>query len=361
MTVYKDEARDTWYFITRIEQPDGSKKQVKRRGFKTEKAALLAEAKLEAEDIVEEVVTFEFVANKYMEWYKKRRKVSSYKKIESVVRVHLIPYFKRKQIKNIRARDVVDFQDTLIGEKSPAHIKKIHSILSAIFNYAKRQEYVRDNPATIAGNVDLEERKHINFWTLEEFKAFIKCVDDDLYYALFMTLYYSGMRKGELLALTWADLDFESNVINIDKNNYYGQITTTKTTSSTRKILMPKNVMNLLKAIKLEKSPKMSYVVFGEIKDSISVTALSVRFEKYVNLSGVKKIRIHDFRHSHASYLINKGTIVSVVAKRLGHSNVATTLNTYSHLYPSTEQEAVIQMENDFKPAQVIEFKQKEN
>lgn len=97
---------------------------MKRRGFKTEKAALLAEAKLEAEDIVEEVVTFEFVANKYMEWYKKRRKVSSYKKIESVVRVHLIPYFKRKQIKNIRARDVVDFQDTLIGEKSPAHIKR---------------------------------------------------------------------------------------------------------------------------------------------------------------------------------------------------------------------------------------------
>lgn len=359
MAVYKDESRGTWYFITRIEQSDGSKKQVKRRGFKTEKAALLAEAKLEEEGIAEEIVTFEFVANKYLDWYKKRRKVSSYNKIESVVRVHLIPYFKRKQIKNIRARDVVDFQDTLIGEKSPAHIKKIHSILSAVFNYAKRQEYVRDNPAAIAGNVDLEERKHMNFWTLEEFKSFIKCVDDDLYYALFMTLYYSGMRKGELLALTWADLDFENNTINIDKNNYSGEITTTKTASSTRKIIMPKFVMNALHAIQLERNPKMNYIVFGNFTNAISPTGLRSRYEKYVKIAGVKQIRIHDFRHSHASYLINKGAIPSVVAKRLGHSNVATTLNTYSHLYPSTEEEAVLQMENDFKPAQIIEFKQK--
>lgn len=82
MAVYKDESRGTWYFITRIEQPDGSKKQVKRRGFKTEKAALLAEARLEEEGVAEEVVTFEFVANKYLEWYMKRRKVSSYKKLK---------------------------------------------------------------------------------------------------------------------------------------------------------------------------------------------------------------------------------------------------------------------------------------
>lgn len=174
-----------------------------------------------------------------------------------------------------------------------------------------------------------------------------------------MTLYYSGMRKGELLALTWPDLEFTNNTINIDKNNYYGEITTTKTKSSTRKIIMPKFVMNLLHAIFLKINPKMNYFVFGEFTSAISPTGLRTRYEKYVKISGVKQIRIHDFRHSHASYLINNGSIPSVVAKRLGHSNVATTLNTYSHLYPSTEEEAVLQMENDFKPAQILEFKQK--
>ena len=239
-------------------------------------------------------------------------------------------------------------------------VKKIHTTLSAVFNFAIKNEYTKENPAAIVGNVDLKENKHVNFWALEEFKSFVTSVDDPMYYALFMTLYYSGMRKGELLALTWADLDFETNTINVDKTEYNRKVTTTKTEASRRKILMPKNVMNLLNAIKLERNPKLNYVVFGEIKDSISTTTLDRWFEKYVTAAGIKKIRIHDFRHSHASYLINKGTIISVIAARLGHGDVATTLNTYSHLYPTTEKKAVLDMENDFKPAQIIEFKAKE-
>lgn len=360
MAVYRDEERGTWYFVTRIEQPDGTKKQVKRRGFKTEKAALLAEAKLEDEGIADEIVTFEFIAKEYLRWYQKRRKESSYIKISSIVNVHLIPHFKNKELRTIKQRDIIKFQDKLIENKfAPSHIKKIHTTLSAIFRFAIKNEYTKENPASIVGNVDLKEDKRVNYWTLEEFKSFIQVVDDPLYYALFMTLYYSGMRKGELLALTWGDVDFENNMINIDKTEYNRKVTSTKTTSSTRKILMPKHVMRLLQQLKLEKNPKMSHVVFGEFYDSISTSTIDRRFEKYVAESGVKKIRIHDFRHSHASYLINRGIIVSVVAARLGHSDVATTLNTYSHLFPTTEKEAVLQMEDDFKSAQIIQFQAK--
>lgn len=361
LAVYKDEVRGTWYFITRIEQPDGSKKQVKRRGFKTEKAALLAEAKLEVEGFAEDVVTFEFVAKEYLSWYKKRRKESSFTKISSIIEIHLIPHFKNKELRNIKQRDIIKFQDKLIESKMAAsHVKKIHTTLSAVFNFAIKNEYTKENPASIVGNVDLKENKHVNFWTLDEFKSFVAVVDDPLFYALFMTLYYSGMRKGELLALTWADLDFVTSTINVDKTEYNRKVTTTKTDASRRKILMPKSVMNLLNGIKLERKPNLNHVVFGDIKDSISTTTLDRRYEKYVKIAGVKKIRIHDFRHSHASYLINKGTIISVIAARLGHGDVATTLNTYSHLYPTTEKEAVLDMENDFKPAQIIEFRTKE-
>lgn len=358
MTVYKDEERGTWFFITRIDQPGGTSKQVKRRGFKTEKAALLAEAKLEEEEeFDEENIKFKYVAEEYLKWYKKRRKASSYTKISSIVIVHLIPRFEKKRIKSIRPRDITKYQDDIIDDYAPAHVKKIHSVLSAIFHFAIKNEYTKENPASIAGNVDIETEDIMNYWTLEEFKEFIKHVDDSMYYALFMTLYYSGLRKGELLALTWGDIDFSENIINVDKTEYNRIVTTPKTKSSIRKIRMPKFVMSLLN--KLKGQAKMSYRVFGEFHDSISTTTLDRKYAEYIEMSGVNRIRIHDFRHSHASYLINKGYIISMIASRLGHGDVATTLNTYGHLYPSTEKEAVLGMEDDFKIAQIIEFKTK--
>lgn len=360
MAIYKDEERGTYYFITRVPKSGGGTRQVKRRGFKSKAEAKKAEAIIiaSAVEYEEEDPTFDFMAKEYLAWYKKRRKASSYLKTSSIIETHLIPKFGTKKLNSIRSRDIMRFQNDLLDQFAVSHVKKIHQVLSAIFNFAIKQEYTKDNPARLAGNVDIEEEKHINYWTLDEFKSFIKNVDKPLYYALFMTLYYSGMRKGELLALTWGDIDFDNNTINIDKTVYNRIVTKPKTTSSIRKIMMPKHVMRLLSQLKSENNPKMTYVVFGEFNDHIPTTTLDRKYEEYVKASGVKKIRLHDFRHSHASYLINKNTIPSVVAKRLGHKDVGTTLNTYSHLYPSTEKEAVTKMEDDFKYADIIQFKQ---
>ncbi|WP_339161713.1 tyrosine-type recombinase/integrase [Siminovitchia sp. FSL W7-1587] len=360
MPVYKDEERGTYYFVTRIPKKGGGTKQIKRRGFKSRAEARKAEALVIAneEEFEEENPSFEFMAREYLKWYKKRRKASSYLKTSSVIETHLIPKFGDKKINNIRSRDIMRFQNDLLDSYAVTHVKKIHQVLSAVYNFAIKQEYTKDNPARLAGNVDIEEDRHINYWTLDEFKAFIQHVDDQMYYALFMTLYYSGMRKGELLALTWGDIDFDSNTINIDKTVYQRVVTKPKTTSSIRKIMMPKHVMKLLSQLKAEVNPKMTYVVFGEFYDHISTTTLDRKYDEYVKAAQVKKIRLHDFRHSHASYLINRNTIPSVVAKRLGHKDVGTTLNTYSHLYPSTEKEAVLKMEDDFKLAEIIQFKQ---
>lgn len=292
--------------------------------------------------------------------------VGQYDEIFESIRTHLKPYFKKKTLHMIRQRDIIKFHDHLIEVKlSAVTAKKTHQILSAIFNFAIKNEYTKDNPARIVGNIELKETKHMNYWTLDEFKAFIKHVDDIVYNTLFMTLYYSGMRTGEILALTWSDIDFDNKTINVNKSVAGTKITTTKTESSTRIITMPNHIMTLLGKLKLHQAskyglePKMNYTVFGKFTKYMSKTALVTNYEKYINLSDVKRIRLHDFRHSHASYLINKGVIISVVAVRLGHANVSMTLDTYSHLYPSTEREAVAHMEDDFKPAQIIEFKQK--
>ncbi|MCI4222780.1 site-specific integrase [Dickeya dianthicola] len=172
-----------------------------------------------------------------------------------------------------------------------------------------------------------------------------------MYQAFFTTLYYSGARTGELLALTWEDINFEEKSININKTNYNRQVTKPKTKASNRIIMLPSLVIDLLKTLKehatLGAPIKNDYIVFGEFYTSIATATLHKRFAKYVVASGIPKILLHEFRHSHASYLINRGVSPLVVAQRLGHSDVSTTLNTYSHLYPSKQAEVVAFMEQD--------------
>lgn len=353
MSIYKDKQRGTYYFMTRI-----NGKQIKRRGFKTKKAAKIAEAQVlnDADAFENNDLTFEQVTNEYLEWYKKRRKLSSFQARERITRLYIAPVFFAKKINKIGNRDITQFHNSLIGNHSINYIKSIHVTLSAIFNFAITQEYTTKNPARVVGNVEGTPKKHVDYWTLGEFKTFMRVVDDSMYHALFMVLYYSGMRKGELRALNWNDIDFKHNVINIDKSNSNTTVTSTKT-GNERKIQLPNFVMRMLSELKLERNPKMDYVVFGEFYKAIPKTTLESNFKNYIASAGVKEIRMHDLRHSHASYLINKNVMISVIAHRLGHANTSTTLDTYSHMYPSTEKEVVSDMENDFKPADVIELK----
>lgn len=353
MPVYKDTATKTYYFITRIKQNDGTVKQVKRRGFRTQKEAKLAEAQALIDQQDTNTLRFSQVANSYLEWYEKRRKQSSINVIKNIINNHLIIEFGDVKLEQITAKNVMLYQNKIIDAYSPDFLKKIHTTLSAIFNFAIKFHGFSGNPAQTAGNFEVEKIKRINFWEYEEFTQFIEHVDDLLYRAFFTTLYYSGARKGELLAITWEDVIFEDKTIRINKTNYNNQITAPKTKASIRDIMLPSFVMDLLLELKnAAEYMKSDYVVFGQFYDSISTTTLDRRYAKYIKASGVKRIILHEFRHSHASYLINKGVSPLVVSQRLGHSDVATTLNTYSHLYPSKQSEVVEMMEKDIKKAQ---------
>lgn len=352
MPIYKDKDRNTYYLIVWIEQNDGTKKQVKRRGFKRRKDAIDAELKLLTEKVTDNL-TFRSAAQQYLEWYGKRRKHSSLITRENVIKNHLIPEFKDKKLSKITPKNVMDYQSKIIDKFSGSYLSTIHVTLSAIFSFSIKYLNATSNPASLAGNFEVENVKRINYWTVEEFKTFIEYVDELAYYVFFNVMYYTGARKGELLALTWADIDFEKNEINIDKTEYQRQITSPKKKASTRKLLMPFFVMDMLSKLKkdasLEAPVKSGYVVFGQFYDSFSTSTLDRRYASYIKSSGVKRILLHEFRHSHASYLIAKSVDPLVIAYRLGHSDVATTLNTYSHMYPSKQKEAVQFMEDDFK------------
>ena len=162
--------------------------------------------------------------------------------------------FGKIKIDKITAKHIMNYQNQIIHKYS-ADTLKIHVVLSSIFNFAIKFHGLTSNPARIAGNFEKESNKRMNFWEFVEFKQFIAVVDDPLYKTFFSILYYSGARKGELLALTWADVDFEQNAIHINKTEYNRKISKPKTKASNRIILLPSHAMNLLKNCKIISLP----------------------------------------------------------------------------------------------------------
>lgn len=225
-----------------------------------------------------------------------------------------------------------------------------------MMNYAVKMEYIPKNPVITAGNfkAPLEAKKEMLFYTPDEFKKYISTAKNYAqeaedggsmyewnYYVFFNIAFYMGMRKGEIYALQWTDI--KDGYISITKSIAQklkggDRITPPKNKPSIRTIQIPEPLRAVLsehyerckKAV-----PKFSddmYICGGErpIRD----TSLEKHNKKFADLAGVKRIRIHDFRHSHASLLANEGINIQEIARRLGHSNISMTWNTYSHLYP---------------------------
>src|SRR5690625_4546239 len=364
MAIYKDEKRGTYYVSVYIVLNNGDRKRVLRRGFKTQREAKDAEADIIFNAKIDnpDNPLFDDLLVEYMKWYEKRRKESTVYNLKGTIRRYIQPFFEGKHVQDIKKRDIMKFHNFLLEKLSVVTAKSVHKNLSAILNYAIQMEYLNINVAREVGNVDAKEDNSINFWTLEEFKRFLKVVNNVRYRTLFMVLFYSGARIGEALALTWNDIDFENNLIDINKRYYKMEIDTPKNESSVRKIKLPNHTMNLLRQLKLQEPHKDDYFVFGKFYKPLNQSSVAHKFYKYLDLfiddgkQTLKRIRLHDFRHSHASYLINKGYDIQIISKRLGHNKISTTYDIYAHLYPNKEDEAVLEMEKDFMNSEVVKL-----
>lgn len=169
-------------------------------------------------------------------------------------------------------------------------------------------------------------------------------------YAAFTVLYFTGMRSGELLALTWKDIDLENNTIQINKTyqriKKKDVITVPKTPCSIRNVVIFDYLTDIIKSYKAKiYRPHVNDRIFPFTKHR-----LGYEITQNCKKSGVKKIRIHDLRHSHASLLIELGFSPLLIAERLGHENVETTLNTYAHLYPNKQNELANKLQNILVP-----------
>ena len=342
MSAYKSE-RGTWFCKFYYIDWNGAKKQKKKEGFQTKKEALEYEREFLNRCRIDSDISFENFCEKYMAHCKARLKPTTYEMKMYVMKEKVIPYFKHMKLKDIKASTLRTWQDTLITHQNgyaATYLKTINNQMSAILNFAVNNDYISSNPMHKCGSMGKKHAEGLQFWTIDEFKIFNTAISDKpLSEVLFNILFFSGIREGELLALTLNDFDFFKNTVDINKTfirfNGTDLIQSPKTPKSKRIVTLPQETMDLVKKY----ADKLYDYSPTDRLFTCTKSYLSHEMIRGCRISGVKRIRIHDIRHSHASLLIELGFQPLIVSERLGHENIETTLQTYSHLYPNKQQE----------------------
>lgn len=351
MPVYKSD-NGTWYVLTRYLDWKGERKQKCKRGFETRKEAVEWERTFQQQNAADMDMTFEAFFELYANDIKPRLKENTWLTKEHIVETKIMPYFAKRIISEITTKDVMAWQNELLAYRdenrkpySQTYLKTVHNQLSAIFNHTVRHYDLRSNPAAKAGNMGTEERKEMKFWTKEEYKKFAdEMMDKPVSYYAFEMLYWCGIREGELLALTAGDFDFEKGTVTISKSyqRLHGEdvITTPKTRKSNRTIKMPQFLC--------EEMQDYIGMLYGYKKKDrifpISKNYLHREMDRGSRAAGVKRIRIHDLRHSHISLLIDMGFSAVAIADRVGHESIEITYR-YAHLFPSKQTEMAKKLE----------------
>lgn len=279
-----------------------------------------------------------------------------------------------KSIENIKLKDMSVSQFKAFREEltnkglSVPRKNKIIKFVGQLISYANSMYDLNCNVVNKVGGfkeLDKIRTKNVDFYTYDEFNKFIKEIDDIKYHTLFMVLYYQGLRIGEANALTWYDVDFNNHTLNINKTvntkikGMQFMVTSTKKTASDRVLPLEEDTEEELKKLfdyfSQFKNFKMDWFCFGGARPFGESYIHTVK-NNASNKANLKHIRIHDFRHSCASFLINIGCQPMIVQKYLGHASLKITMDTYSHMYPNQLDTATI-MIKQFKDNDYIKNK----
>ena len=346
MAAFKNKENGTWYVQFRYTDWKGERQQKLKRGFATKKEAQAWEREFLMEKQADINMSFESFVGLYEKDIKPKIKLNTWITKESIIKQKILPYFQKRKLSEITAKDIIDWQNE-IRELTDCHgrplsktyLKTVHNQLSAIFNHAIRYYGLQINPAQKAGNMGMEEKKEMLFWTKDEYTKFSEAMmDKPISYYAFEMLYWCGIREGELLALTPADFNFERCTVSINKSyqriNKQDVITTPKTPKSIRVIQMPKFLCD-----EMQDYFKMFYSLDSDSRIfPISKNYLHREMARGSKATGVKRIRIHDLRHSHVSLLIDMGFTALAIADRVGHESIDITFR-YAHLFPTRQIE----------------------
>ena len=355
MPVYKDYERGTYYCQFYYKNWRGETKQKRKRGFAKQKQAKdwerdFLNALVKGSDIM-----FPALVENYMKDLETRLKPTTMETKRSIFETKITPYFKNFKTNEIDALSIRLWQNELLKYQdengfpySDTYLRTIHNQLSAIMNYATVYYHLQNNPCKQSGTIGKSDADAMQIWTLDQVERFIDFEDKAAGRLAFNVFFWTGIREGELLALTIEDFTYngvDEYRLNIDKNfevvKGIQYLLTPKTDSSRRCITIPQflynEAMDYYNSL-YEPDPKARLFYFTKnflIKD----------IKRVAKLAGLEPIRVHDIRHSHASLLIEMGFNILMVSQRLGHDKVETTWRTYAHLYPDKEKMLATQLD----------------
>lgn len=363
MPAYYDDARKTWYCQFYYTDWTGKKRKTKKRGFKLKREAEAYERNFKEKESKSCDMLFSNFVEVYLDDMRTRLKGSTIDTKEVLIKKKVLPYFSNLKLSDIKASTIRKWQNELISytddngkHYSDTYLKTINNQTSAIFNYAVKYYSLPENPCRIAGSMGKKKAGEMLIWTLDEFNKFIECVDNPSFKLAFEILFWTGARVGECIALTPADI-LENKIISINKTytRRNGEDVTydPKTTKSCRKINIPDFLYNDIceymgKLYGLKSEDRIFY---------FTKSALNKALPRYAEIAAVKRIRVHDLRHSHASLLIEMGQPILLISERLGHESIQTTLETYAHLYPNKGADLADALQQIKFPNDIVEPK----
>lgn len=343
----------------------GKARQVDRVTYGSDEAKIL-ELKL-LQEIRHEApakrITLRELFDEYCEVRKNEIRESTLDKFKRIIEYHIMPELESIKLDKLDPKLLVQWKLNMESKAISLRTKQsAFGVLRTLLNYAVKMDYLPKNPALKVGNFKStgEIKREMDFYTADEFKKYISVARQNAqeaekrgslsewdYYVFFAIAFYTGLRKGEIHGLQWNDIskDYLSVKRSVtQKLKGEDRETPPKNTASVRTLQVPIPLKEILsehkKHWKHYEGFSSSFKVCGGIK-CLRDTSIENHNKKFALLAGVKKIRIHDFRHSHVSLLANNGINIQEIARRLGHSKIEMTWNTYSHLYPKEEEKAV--------------------
>lgn len=356
-----------WFKISLGTDPKtGKRRQTTRRGFKKQKDAIEAYNNLKNEYyggtlIYNKSTKFKIFVEDYKKWYKTQVRITTYENRISSIDKNITKYFGEYSIAKITPLQIEKWHQSLLDSGlNQNYVRSLHILLSSMFERAIALGLINLNPAKKTGNVR-RIRTEVQFWTKNELDIVLATFnqkEEFEYFGFVMIhfLFYTGLRFSEMQALQWKDLNHKNKIIRITKDlNYKNKdnwdFDELKNGSSEREIILDDNTYNLL----LDWRQFQKGFFKQEIDSFIfSLDGLPTNkhfpkhiIERHAKMAGVKKIKVHALRHSHASFLISLDVNIIAVAQRLGHTDVREVLKTYGHLYPK-HQFNVVQNINDF-------------
>jgi len=310
-------------------------------------------------------MTVQQLYDEYVASTKSQLRETSHEKNVATISQHVLPSVGKLRLDKLTSHALaawkreIDNKEVRGGGLLTLRSKQnIYSVFATMLNYAVKLDYLPTNPLKKLGNFTgtAEITEDMNYYTAEEFQRFAAAakeraeLGDDIdweYYVFFSVAFFTGLRKGEIHALKWSDVD--GNVLSVKRSiaqklKGADRETAPKNKSSVRSLQLPRPLVEILEAHKARHTESGVSVenmrVCGSSR-SLRDTSIQNRNKQYAEAARLKVIRIHDFRHSHVSLLANEGINIQEIARRLGHARIEMTWNTYSHLYPREEERAI--------------------